>query len=306
MKTFFLLFFVAFCGMQLCAQHLPEEQAARQARSVHLVHRTRQAESKVYYIEGTVDEVHPGTYICFIAFHAGYCGLQELANGEHKAIFSIWEPNEPFDFSANPNVVKEASRTRPLYGGEGVDVSRFGGEGTGGKSMMTLNWKKGEKVRMAISCGKDGDIRTTYTCWIYINDAWFRMATFSSLVGEGKVALRDPYSFVEDFLRNVESRNYVRKVYFSRLWNYTDEEGWDSSRIAGFSADSNLLMNIDAGPSPSGYWLATGGDIENKTVPLGAKMLPGRFYVDDSLSYREALIEAIKAADAMPSLEAQP
>lgn len=301
MKKVIALLFVLFCGTFVMAQHSPEEQAARQARSVHLHYNHGSKTSKVFYIEGTIRKAYIGTYVCFIGFNAGYCGLQRLRNGAHYAIFSIWEPSDPFDFSANPDVVKESSRTRNLYYSEGVEVSRFGGEGTGGKSMMPLDWKEGETVRMAISCGKDGDLRTAYTCWIYIDEmkAWFRMATFSSLVGEGKPEISNAYSFVEDFLRNVESRDHVRVAEFSRLWAY-DGTSWHSSSSARFSADSNALTNIDAGPSPAGFWMATGGKTENKTVPLWGTINPGEVDMDDSAPYRNALIETIKAVDAPP------
>lgn len=301
MKTFFASLMILLCGSMVLAKHSPEAQAERQARSVHLHYRHAAEKVKVFYIEGTVEKAYPGTYVCLIGFNAGYCGLQELRNGEHRAIFSIWEPSDPFDFSANPDVVKEESRTRNLYYSENVEVSRFGGEGTGGKSMMPFAWETGKKVRMAISCAADGDLRTAYTCWIYNDDynGWFRMATFSSLVGKGKVEVSGAYSFVEDFLRNKESRNHARVATFSRLWAF-DAKGWHSSHAARFTADDNTLTNVDAGPSPAGFWLATGGKTENKTVTLWETLEPGAADMDDSEPYRHALIKAIEAVDAPP------
>lgn len=302
MKKVITFCLACLCGAFVFAQHSPEEQAARQARSVHLQHRHHAQSTQVFYIEGTIRKAYLGTYVCLIGFNAGYCGLQRLRNGEHRAIFSIWEPSDPFDFSANPDVVQEASRTRNLYYSEGVEVSRFGGEGTGGKSMMPLNWQENQKVRMAISCAKDGEHRTAYTCWIYVDEVkgWFRMATFSSLVGEGKAEITNAYSFVEDFLRNVESRNHTRVAEFSRLWAF-DSTGWHASYAAQFTADSNALTTIDAGPAPAGFWMATGGKTENKTVALWKTFEPGQADIDDSEPYRKTLIEAIQAVDAPPA-----
>ena len=298
MKKILALMLALICGSIVFAKHTPEGQAARQARSVHLNHRLKLKSPTVYYIEGTVIKAYSGTYVCLIGFHAGYCGLQKLGNGEHMAIFSIWEPSDPLDLSSNPDLVQEKTRTRNLYYGQGVNVARFGGEGTGGRSMMPFAWKDGEKVRMAISCAKDGDLRTSYTCWIYKVDGWFRMATFSSLVGAGKVELKGPYSFVEDFLRNVKSRDFVRVAQFSRLWAYNEDQGWQPAHAAGFNADNNALTTIDAGPAPSGHWLATGGKTQNTTVKLGSEMKPGMADLDDSALYREKLIEAIQAVEA--------
>ena len=38
--------------------------------------------------------------------------------------------------------------------------------------------------------------------------------------------------------------------------------------MARFTADANPVTNIDAGADTNRFFLATGGDVENKTVPL--------------------------------------
>jgi hypothetical protein len=295
MKRLILAFLIALCTPLLFAQS-GEQQAARQARSVHLQYRNWKGPASVFYLETTPNLSSPGTYFCTIAFDGGYCGIQELADGTHIAIFSVWEPSNPHDYGANPNLVDEGIRTKMLYAGENVHIQRFGGEGTGGKSMMPYKWELNHPVYMAISVAKDGDYRTAYTCWIWDNakQDWFRMATFSTLYNKGNVELQTPYSFVEDFRRNVKSKEVVRKATFSRLWAYNGSL-WTASEDAAFTADDNTLSTIDAGPSEKGFWLATGGDTQNVTTPLWRMVQPGK-EMDDSAARRLRLLTVIQEA----------
>lgn len=297
MKRFLALFLLVF-PLALGWAQSGEQQAARQARSVHLSYRKWGKPAQIFYMEATVDRFWPGSYLCLLGFSGGYAGVQEHVNGRHVAIFSVWEPSDPFDFKAHPDAVDETRRTKNLYAGEGVRIKRFGGEGTGGQSMMDWAWQPGKPVRMAVSCAPDGAYRTAYTCWVWddAKDAWFRMASFSTLVGGGKATLSGPYSFLEDFWRNVESKRHIRAARFSRLWAY-DGAQWTPSAEAQFTADSNVLTTIDAGPAADGFWLATGGDTQNTTVKLWSTVLPGGA-PDDSAARRAKLLEAVSALRA--------
>ena len=300
MKRLLTLSFAALCLTAAVFAQSGEQQAARQARSVHLGYQGWPAPAKVFYVEATADRFWPGSYMCLLGFDGGYAGVQEHANGNHVAIFSVWDPGNAFDFSAHPDAVAEKERTKNLYAGPNVRIKRFGGEGTGGQSMMDWPWKLGEPVRMAVSCAPDGKYRTAYTCWVWDNakGEWFRMATFSTLVGGDKATLRGPYSFLEDFRRNVESKFQVRAARFSRLWAW-DGQKWGASDRARFTADNNTLLTIDAGPAADGFWLATGGDTQNTTVKLWGEVRPGGA-PDASAERRAKLIEAIRAAEAAP------
>lgn len=262
------------CSVAL-ADDSPEGQAARQCRSVHLAY-DGVPPAAVATVEATVTQSAPGTYFCLMGFNGGYCGIQELYDGRRVAIFSVWDPGDPFNFAAHPDETDEAMRTKILYAGKGVDVSRFGGEGTGGKSMMPYAWETGKPVRMAVTSAPYGDHRTAYTCWIWSpeENAWFRMATFATLVGGDRGRITGVYSFVEDFRRNVESRDRVRSARFSRLWASPDGKAWSASRRARFTADNNLLMTIDAEPDGDGFRLTTGGKTANDHVPLWSWVTP--------------------------------
>lgn len=305
MKQLMLVLLGALLCVPVFGKSEGDRQAARQARSVHLRHQGWGKDAKIFYIEATADRFWPGSYMCLLGFDGGYAGVQEYPNGKHLAIFSVWEVPDGHDYTARAEDVAEEKRTKLLYQGEGVTIARFGGEGTGGQSRIdNYPWELGKPVRMAVSCSPDGEHRTAYTCWIWEEDKgeWFRMATFSTLLGGNKGVLNGPYSFLEDFRRNVESKMHVRTARFTRLWAYVGEM-WVPSGHCQFSADGNTLSTIDAGPWAEGGWLATGADTRNVTVPLGKKFPVGG--VDEgSAERREALLKAVKAAEA-PAPEAE-
>ena len=100
--------FFAFCAAA-CAMAGNHPTAAR---SVHMWHPAPDAEWM--YGEVTVEKSVPGSYFAAICFSCGYCGIQELYDGKKVAIFSVWDPGDPFDFKAKPDNVDEKVRTKNL------------------------------------------------------------------------------------------------------------------------------------------------------------------------------------------------
>ena len=241
------------------------------ARSVHAWHPAPAAEW--VYGEVTVEKSVPGSYFCAIGFSCGYCGIQELYDGRKVAIFSVWDPGDPFDFGAKPDSVDEKIRTKNLYAGAGVVIDRFGGEGTGGKSMMPFDWKVGDTCRFAVNVRKDGDHRAAFTGYIYRNGSWFKIAAFSTLQTKGEPAIRDVYSFVEDFRRTNESVRQVRRAAFLNFFAKPRCGEWAAIEASRFTGDSNkAMMTVDAEVVENGFVLTTGGDTANTHVALYSDM----------------------------------
>ncbi len=267
------------------------EQARRQARSVHLTYQDWPRAATILYNEATVEAAYPGSYFCIMAFNGGYGGIQLLPDGSPYLIFSVWDKGD-----AEKNA-KAVQRVRHDYAGPGVEVARFGGEGTGGRAMAQWPWRVGQRIRYAVSTAPGDAGETAYTGWIWDEEkgAWFRIATFSSRVNTAKNLLTGCYSFVEDFLRNGESRNHVRKASFGMLWSY-GEQGWQAAGGGSFSGDANILTTIDCGASGADIWLQTGGQTVQHTA-LNAKLKPEAAPDPaQSAPYREALLAAVAEA----------
>ena len=263
-KTKLAISFFAFCAA-VCAMAVNHPTAAR---SVHMRHSAPDAEWM--YGEVTVEKSVPGSYFAAICFSCGYCGIQELYDGKKVAIFSVWDPGDPFDFKAKPDNVDEKIRTKNLYAGEGVAISRFGGEGTGGKSMLPFDWKIGETYRFAIHSRQDGDYRTAFTGYLFRDGAWFKIATFTTLQTKGAHAIKGVYSFVEDFRRTEESRGQVRRARFTNFFAKPLAGEWIAIENGRFTGDHNPIMTVDAEAVENGFALTTGGDTENKNIKLMA------------------------------------
>lgn len=124
-KALFAALTIAVCAAGVFGKEAPGP--VRAARTVHLWYGspTREKPTGVQTTV-TVRDTVPGTYFCAACFNMGYCGFQELYDGTHVFIFSVWDPDDPFDFSANPNAVKEEQRVKCLFSKEGVRIKRFG------------------------------------------------------------------------------------------------------------------------------------------------------------------------------------
>lgn len=249
------------------------ELAKKQARSVHLAYASSVKDAMAVKGTITVTETQTNSYFCLFGWDCGYCGIQDLGKHGRVLIFSVWDPVDPFDFAAKPENVKEELRAKVLYTSPYTHSSRFGGEGTGAKTMTGFQWKVGEPVTLMIESEPDGTNRTAYTCHVQNPDGtgWTKLATLSTLKYPGHAqGLNGIYSFVEDFARNYKSATLSRRAEYSRLAiRATNESEWKPITRAMFSADSTPSLAIDAGRTETGaFFLQTGGETKNTHTRL--------------------------------------
>ena len=240
---------------------LAEEPAApRAARSVHLWWPA--PKSDVFINEMTVEQSTRGSYFMACGFANGYFGIQELGDGKKIAIFSVWDPGNPQDLGAKQESVPLEQRVEVLHADADVKVERFGGEGTGGKSMWSFDWKTGETCRFCVRSKIEGN-KTAFAgyLWLASENRWKHLATFRTATG-GK-PLSGFYSFVEDFRRDGKSVNEVRRARFGNGWAHTLDGDWVSLSRAKLTADRTPLDNFNGGFAEGGFFLATGGDTKN-------------------------------------------
>ena len=220
-----------------------------------------------FYNEVTIEQSAAGTYFMVCGWDKGYFGMQELGNGKKLVLFSVWDPGEQND----PNTVKEDVRVKTLHKDEQVRVGRFGNEGTGGQSFFDYDWKIGETYKFLVTAKAD-DKRTEYAGYFFLpeKNEWKPLVTFSTPTGG--TLMKGYYSFVEDFKRDRVSTTKTRYARFGNGWVRPAEGEWQPLLKARFTADANPVTNIDAGIERNRFFLATGGEIENKTVPLRKQM----------------------------------
>lgn len=258
-----LAFAFTLASLSTTAGWLPADEslAGRACRSVHLGYSA--PEGQAFYCEIKVEQSAPGTYFMVCGWNTGYFGIQEIGIGKKVVIFSVWDASR----GNNPNQVERDKRVQVLHAGEDVAVSRFGGEGTGGKSMFDYDWQTGRTYRCLVTANPAGQ-RTEYAGYFYLPEKkqWKHLVTFSTITGGQH--LRGYYSFVEDFRRNVISAKQPRRAQFGNAWVQAVDGKWESLQQARFTGDSNPAENIDAGTADGRFYLATGGDTKNSGTEL--------------------------------------
>ena len=228
----------------------------RAARSIHLGFPA--PEARAFYNEAVVDESVNGSYFMACGWNTGYFGIQQIGSTTNKVvIFSVWDPTKGDDAKAVPL----EQRVEVLFEGEGVKVNRFGGEGTGGKSMFPHTWKIGETNRFLVEAKVEGE-KTAYTGWFFLNEKreWKRLVTFRTKTG-GK-PLRGLYSFVEDFRRDTKSATEAHSARFGHGWVQTLAGDWQplaKARFTASNAKTEAKETINAGVRDGWFFLTTGG-----------------------------------------------
>ncbi len=219
-------------------------------------------EAKAFYNEVTVRKSAVGTFFMVCGWDAGYFGIQELGNGKKLLIFSVWDSQQN-----NPKAVEEDKRVKLIHRDEKVRIGRFGGEGTGGQSFFDYDWKPDTTYRFLLTSAVNVK-RTEYSGYFFVPEEkkWRHLITFSTITG-GK-NLRGFYSFIEDFKRDKVSATKTREAVYGNGWVQTIGGEWVPLLKARFTADSNPVLNINAGLMGNRFFLATGGEIANVGTKL--------------------------------------
>ncbi len=272
----------------------PENMAKRQCTSVHISYGPDILEHTAAYQEVVVEKSAPGTYFACNNFSNGYIGIQELAQKDEQgkprrvAIFSIWDAKDTGD---NPHAAPEEERAKLIAYGKDVRIERFGGEGTGGKSMRPFDWKEGEVVRTLVVERTDGDDFRRIAGYIFnlTSKKWELMSCWR--VQAVRHGLGGGCGFVEDFMRNVDSKSHERRATFGPAFRWANSTWHQATRFT-FTRDANPNNNINCRINPvRGYFsLATGGNIspekdfapyEHKELtPLPKVSPPGKDVMD--------------------------
>ena len=252
-----LLYVAALPTVLLAAGAAPVPPRA--ARSVHLFYRAPAA--AVFFNTVCVRQSQPGSYFQVCGFSQGYFGLQELADGRHVAIFSVWDAGR--------------RRVAVLYHAPDVHPARFGGEGTGAHILMHYRWRPGRTYSFAVASRRIGN-RTAYAAWLYYpaKAAWKHLVTFSTLSPRGTDLhpglMTGFYAFIEDFRRNTLSARQVRRALYGPGWIGQNDGRWRPLTQALFTTSNapwEAKKTVDAGIAGRRFYLQTGGDTRMHTVP---------------------------------------
>jgi hypothetical protein len=256
LPTLCLLYIIIFMSLISAAR----DASPTAACSIHLWWQS--PEATCFYNEATVQKSTAGSYFMVCGWNTGYFGIQELGDGNKVVLFSVWDPAR----GNNPDNVPLEQRVEVLHQGKGVEVTRFGGEGTGGKSIMPFDWKTGKKVRCLVQATVEGG-KTAYAGWLWMptKQEWKHLVTFRVTTG-GK-PLSGLYSFVEDFRRDGRSVKEERRCEYGNGWVKTLAGKMEPLAHGSFTkanSPEEAQDLINAGQVNGCLFLATGGKVTKK------------------------------------------
>ncbi len=252
----------------------PEELTKRQCSSVHLRHAPIQRSSQAIYLQAEAVSSAPGTYFCAGNLDECYIGFQEIGPDRKVLIFSVWDPVAHGD---NPNDVPESEQVQSIGHHENAEVSRFGGEGTGGKSFLAYPWEIGENLQFLVINKPLGNKFKEIYGYFFNNHTkqWELISAWKTHSREGELSFA--VSFVEDFRRNYESTKHIRSAKYGPNFSWTKEKGWIPVTNGTFTKDPTPSEHIAAEviPAEQRFLIQTGGDTKMGEFKIwGTRELP--------------------------------
>ncbi|MEE2937897.1 MAG: DUF3472 domain-containing protein [Planctomycetota bacterium] len=240
----------------------------RRGPSVHLRYEVpRRKRIRYAYSEITVppgsDPI--GSYYMANGFSEGYFGIQVNSPNERRILFSVWSPFR----TDNPNEIPKDQRIVALAKGPGVQVGKFGNEGSGGQSYLVYPWTAGKTYRFLTKVLPNGDGSTTYTSWFGDKgaDEWRLIASFQR--PKTDTTLKGFHSFLESFS---PSFGYLgRGAQYGNTWVVDEQGNWHECVRARFSVDATgggrHRLDFAGGADSNTFFLRNCGFIQQTGNP---------------------------------------
>jgi hypothetical protein len=232
----------------------------RRGPSVHLSYqmpRDKRIEYSYSELNVPKNEDPPGSYFMANGFGEGYYGMQVKSETERWILFSVWSPHS----TDRPSEIPEDKRVVLLKKGEGVRGGEFGGEGSGGQSILVYPWRSGITYRFLTSVKPDGNGATVYTAWFgeVGKPEWKLIASFKR--PHTNTHLTGFHSFLENFY---DANGYLeRRSLHGNQWVRDTDGIWHEITTARFTTDGTggggHRLDYAGGVSGNGFFMRNGG-----------------------------------------------
>jgi hypothetical protein len=210
-----------------------------------------------------------GSYFMANGFGEGYFGIQVKSATERWVLFSVWSPHR----TDRPADIPLEKRVTVLKKGEGVRANDFGGEGSGGQSVLVFPWQAGVTYRFLTSVKPDGKGATVYSSWFgeVGKGDWRLIASFRR--PETNTHLTGFHSFLENFY---DSNGYQqREALHGNQWVRDTGGTWHRITAARFTGDATAAgghrLDYAGGVAKDRFFLRNGGYF-NDRVPLNRRL----------------------------------
>jgi hypothetical protein len=206
-----------------------------------------------------------GSFFMANGFGQGYFGLQVKSPTERWVLFSVWSPHA----TDRPAEIPEGSRVVLLRKGAGVRVGEFGGEGSGGQSVLVYPWKAETTYRFLTAVQPDGRGSTIYRAWFgeVGRDGWQLIASFRR--PKTDTLLTGFHSFLENF--DERNGHLGRRARHGNPWVRDRAGVWHEITRARFTGDATARgghrLDYAGGVAGKAFFLRNGGFFDER-VPL--------------------------------------
>ncbi len=237
----------------------------RRGPSVHLAYPLPKDRKIEYaYSEITVPEGEDpaGSYFMANGFGQGYFGIQVNGPAERRVLFSVWSPHQ----TDRPSEIPEDKRIILLKKGEGVRGGEFGGEGSGGQSILIHPWKAGLTYRFLTRVKPDGKGATDYTAWFGEagKPGWKLIASFRR--PHTDTHLTGFHSFLENFYDF--NGHLGRRSLHGNQWVRDTEGRWHEITTARLTGDGTARgghrLDYAGGSSGKDFFMRNGGFFDER------------------------------------------
>ena len=206
-----------------------------------------------------------GSFFMANGFGQGYFGLQVKSPTERWVLFSVWSPHA----TDRPAEIPEDARVVLLRKGAGVRAGEFGGEGSGGQSVLVFPWKAETTYRFLTAVQPDGRGSTIYRAWFgeVGRAGWQLIASFRR--PKTDTSLTGFHSFLENF----DDRNghLGRRALHGNPWVRDRAGVWHEITRARFTGDATARgghrLDHAGGVAGKAFFLCNGGFFHER-VPL--------------------------------------
>jgi hypothetical protein len=249
------------------------------APSVHIryQHPDPEATYLAYYNEIRVEKTVKHTYFCTIGFDVGYFGIQDHGSG-HLAIFSVWDKGGGENDSSS---VDQADRTEVIFSNAKAKSNRFGGEGSGAKTMMPFAWETGKTYAFLVLL-TPLEKGTIYTAWINEKGKdWQKIAAYKTVMTKKKI--RGFYSFIEDYVRNGDTGQSPRLAFYPDHGAMTAAGVWQRITNGSGTIADDIIQNGYSGVRKNTFFSQSGADTADyNTQPKKFSVTPpkGKLVID--------------------------
>lgn len=202
----------------------------RRGASSHWFYTLPAEDVEYFYNEVTVDNAVNNSYYEMNGFSEGYMGIQQVGDGTHKVLFSVWGDSKDVD----------GTRPIPIKLGKDVVINTFDNEGSGRNCFLDFDWKEGQTYKALVKVQPDGQGNTIYTGYFYTGTEWRLLASFKR--PKLSTYYKSPYSFLENF--NPVTSITPRHVLYKNQWAYTVGGEWKEITNATFTCDDTGVQGL--------------------------------------------------------------